>query len=70
MGDEQWEDIETEMNSAFDEKYSSDNEDMQPVPDADVSMSSAGKDVECKGPCGDTFWSESGTSTHCVDCRD
>ena len=47
MGDEQWEGIETEMNSAFDENYSSDNEDMQPVPDADVSMSTAGKDVEC-----------------------
>ena len=29
LGDEQWEDIETEMNSAFDENYSSDyNEDI------------------------------------------
>ena len=69
MGDEQWEDIETEMNSAFDENHSSDSEGMPPVDDADVSMSSTGKDIMCVGPCGDTFWSVSGTSTRCKDCR-
>ena len=67
MGDEQWEDIEIQMNSAFDENYSSDNEYM---PDADVSMSSTGKHITCKGVCGGKFWSVSGTSTHCLDCRD
>jgi len=69
MGDKQWEDVEAKMNSAFDENYSSDDEDMQPVLDADVSMPWTAKDVECKGPCGGMYWSESGTSTHCLDCR-
>jgi hypothetical protein len=69
MGDEQWEDIEAKMNSAFDENYSSDDEDMQSVPDADVSVPWTPKDVECKGPCGRMYYSLSGTSTHCLDCR-
>ena len=72
VGDDQWEDIETEMNNAFDENHSSDSEYMHPVPDrdADVSMSSTGKEIICMGVCGGRFWSESGTSTHCTDCRD
>ena len=69
MGDDQWEDIEAVMNSAFDDNYSSDNEYMHPVPAADASMPSTGKDVVCLGYCGGTFWSESGASTHCLDCR-
>ena len=63
-GHEQWEDIEIEMNSAFDE-----NEYVPPVSDADVSMSSTGKEIACMGACGGKFWSASGTSTHCLDCR-
>ena len=70
MGDEQWEDTEVEMNSAFDDNYSSDNEYMPPVPDADVNMPSTGKEIACMGVCGGKFWSASGTSTHCLDCRD
>ena len=70
MGDDQWEDIETEMNSAFDENHPSDTECVHPVPDTDVSMSSAGKNNTCMGACGLQFWSNSGTSTHCMDCRE
>ncbi len=70
MGDDQWENIEIEMNSAFDENYTSDNEYMPPAADGDVSMSLSGKKITCMGACGGEFWSVSGTSTHCLDCRD
>ena len=69
MGDGQWEDIETEMNSVLDENNSyADSECMHP--DADASISSTGKEIECMGECGGGFWSDSGTSTNCTDCRE
>ena len=67
MGDEQWEDIETEMNIAFDENYMSDDDY---IPDAAVSMPSTGREIVCQGACGGKFWSHSGTSSHCIGCRD
>jgi hypothetical protein len=70
QADGQWEDIEIEMNSAFDENYSSDDEYVPHIPDADISMSSTGKEIVCMGACGGKFWSASGTSTHCLSCRD
>jgi hypothetical protein len=70
MGDEQWEDIEIEMNSAFDENHTSDNEYMPSIISVDGGMPSIGKENTCMGECGGRFWSASGTSTHCLDCRD
>jgi len=46
--------------------------EMEPVPEGGVessSMSSTAKELICKGACGGRFWSVSGTSTHCLDCR-
>ena len=67
MGDDQWENIEMELNNSFEDNHASEA-DADYVDGAASCGADTSKDLTCMG-CKLQFHSESGVSTHCIDCR-
>ena len=67
MGDDQWENIEMELNNAFEDNHASEA-DADYVGRAVSCVADTRKDLTCM-LCELVFYSESGVSTHCIDCR-
>ena len=73
MGDGQWEDVEAAFNNAFEANNPAayPGNGSRNVSSRSVSMPlAAGKYLTCQGTCGFEFFSQSGTSTHCIECRE